>query len=75
MVQKGTKCLSFVVIQKDSEYSDEIVREYDDVEWLQHCLMTEDGVVGCIVSLLALPNIYYKSCMNDDQLTKQIKHL
>lgn len=51
MVKKGTKCLSFVVIQKDSEDSDEIVREYDDVEWLQHCLMTEDGVVGCIVSL------------------------
>ncbi|XP_048776020.2 sorting nexin-5-like [Ostrea edulis] len=48
---KNGEALQFTVCvsKEGSEGSEEIVREYDDLEWLQHCLMTEDGVVGCII--------------------------
>ncbi|XP_061164956.1 sorting nexin-5-like [Saccostrea echinata] len=48
---KNGEALQFTICvsKLGSEESEEVVREYEDLEWLQHCLMTEDGVVGCII--------------------------
>uniref|UniRef100_A0A8W8LBF9 PX domain-containing protein n=1 Tax=Magallana gigas TaxID=29159 RepID=A0A8W8LBF9_MAGGI len=59
------------VVKKDSKDSDEIVREYDDIEWLQHCLMTEDGVVGCIIPPLP-PRPEYDAKAAESKTKKQL---
>ena len=41
----------FAIFQAESEEEiSTIVRIYDDIEWLQHCLLTQNKSNGCIVS-------------------------
>ncbi|XP_022320773.2 sorting nexin-5-like isoform X1 [Crassostrea virginica] len=59
------------VSKTDSDEPEEIVREYEDIEWLQHCLLTEDGVVGCIIPPIP-PRPEYDAKAAESKTRKQL---